>query len=122
MRRGYLYILSADDNRTLIGFPEDVQGILIWSAWKHHNHDRCVVGQEKVGHREVSTVFIGHGHMFETMIFSELDGDPLNDKQWRHESWDEARAFHEHLCEELRTYSDWENDDEAWEDWEFETQ
>ena len=65
----------------------------------------------QVGNRSVSTVFlpIDHGwesgglpYLFETMVFSDSDGDPWTDYQDRWRSWDEAQVGHNRVVARLR--------------------
>jgi hypothetical protein len=78
-----------------------------WGQW--FEKERIPIGRDQVGEARVSTIFLGldHGWMedgkppvlFETMIF----GGEHDDEQYRYTTWDEARAAHVHLVEQLRS-------------------
>jgi len=66
--------------------------------WEEAFRRDRVVGKDQIGDSKVSTVFIGIGHMFETMVFGgELDGE-----QECYETMDEAKAGHAAMCARVR--------------------
>jgi hypothetical protein len=73
------------------------------------NEDRTVA-KSNIGDYFVSTVFLGldhqwHAHgpplLFETMVFGK---EPLNERQERCTTWEEAEVMHEKMCEEVRQH------------------
>lgn len=67
------------------------------------------VGETTVGHRRVSTVFLGLDHgwngvpmWFETMIFSEFANDRLNEWCERYTTWEQAKAGHDAVARRLQ--------------------
>ena len=83
--------------------------LMKWAQW-FETADRHVV-RDKVGDKEVSTVFLGLDYsfdylgkakpiFFETMIFNEK-GEAEDD--WRYCTWEEAEAGHKKIVEELKS-------------------
>ena len=71
-------------------------------------HQDRTVAKSNVGDYWVSTVFLGLDHqwedngpplLFETMVFGK---GPLDERQERCTTWEEAEAMHEAMCEEVR--------------------
>lgn len=60
-----------------------------WAIW-FDSPDR-IVKQEEIDGVQISTVFIGYGHLFETMIF----GGDHDGYQCRCDTWQEAEAEHQ---------------------------
>lgn len=73
-----------------------------WAAW-FENADRIVKQEELENGKYISTVFLGLDHnfgsgpplLFETMVFSEDEGDELDCQ--RYPTWDEAVKGHEEM-------------------------
>ena len=66
------------------------------------------VAKSTIGDYLVSTVFLGLDHqwhehgpplLFETMVFGK---GPLDERQERCTTWEEAEAMHKAMCEEVR--------------------
>ena len=78
------------------------------------------VAKSTIGNYLVSTVFLGldhqwHAHgpplLFETMVFGKaakfsseigVSPDPLDERQERCTTWEQAEEMHEKMCEEVR--------------------
>ena len=84
--------------------PVECDDLIKWAKWfetaKRH------VAQDDIGGVSVSTVFLGIDHawgsgrpvLFETMIF----GGPLDQKQERYSTWEEAEAGHAEMVALVR--------------------
>lgn len=88
------HFILKDGEPVLVSFME-------WARWTEDNSDR-IIAQNNIGDVLVSTIFIGlrTGHlnqMFETMTFLP-NGE---DRQWRCDTLDEARAQHTAAVEEV---------------------
>jgi hypothetical protein len=108
MRPPQWYILDPD-NRPVLATPDG------YNQWIHDcgGHHVRIVEQTKIGHLEISTVFLGMDHrmafdnapvLWETMIFnqdgSDIDMAPL----WgRYHSHQEARLGHKRCVWEVRS-------------------
>lgn len=81
-----------------------IDDFMLFAMW-FEEADRKVAF-DRIGHYEVSTVFLGFDHgfgrgppvLFETMIFINDKGDMCE----RYCTWDEAAAGHARICEKLR--------------------
>lgn len=107
------YILGGKDGRQVI--PVDM---MTWATWLNTG-DR-VVGRDVIGPFKVSTVFLGldHGYriaapgelpyppvLWESMIFTDTCGGPLNNEQDRCSgTWEQAEAMHRRMCDKAREY------------------
>lgn len=89
---GRYYILDAEN------LVVRAAGLLEWGRW-FEDANRHVGYTGITSECRVSTVFLGIDHrhhgrgpplLFETMIF----GGPLDQRQWRYSSWDDADAGH----------------------------
>ena len=70
-------------------------------------HQDRTVAKSTIGDYLVSTVFLGLDHqwhehgpplLFETMVFGK---GPLDERQERCTTWEEAEVMHEKMCEEV---------------------
>jgi hypothetical protein len=76
---------------------------------QQEKQDRTVE-KSTIGDYWVSTVFLGLDHqweddgpplLFETMVFGK---GPLDERQERCTTWEEAEVMHENMCEEVRQH------------------
>lgn len=83
-----------------------------WIEWKRDLVNR-VVRVTNIGKRTVSTVFVGHNQglqseldkgLFETMVFTSYPIVFQDDDEYveRYDTWDEAVAGHEKMCNKVR--------------------
>lgn len=87
-RSGY-YILDSAKNVV----PVDME---TWARWNDSRHREGRVGINKIGHRLISTLFIGYDHsdsdepmVFETVVF------PEENCQARYSTWAQAAKGHQ---------------------------
>ena len=81
-----------------------VSGVAEWDRW-FGTADR-VVANDVIGNSNISTIFLGMDHsfngppplLFETMVF----GGPLEGKQDRCATWEQAEKMHADMCERVR--------------------
>jgi len=107
--------------------PVEEPDLLKWGMWLE-TADRCVALTDFPGVR-ISTVFLGLDHnfsisgppiLFETMIFTARDDDPLYGEMDRYSTWEEAEAGHIRMINRVieAGYVAWPDDlDDGPSDW-----
>lgn len=95
-----------NDKYILVGHEARPATLMEWAKW-YETADRHLAN-DLVGDVRVSTVFLGLDHRFgdsgapilyETMVF----GGPLDQEQWRYETWDEAEKGHADMLTRVRS-------------------
>jgi hypothetical protein len=91
-----LHVLNETHDAVAVSDP------LEWALWFCNDGANARVAFTKLPHLEVSTVFIGCGHvLFETAVFWKVGGTDHVDVVARYRTWDEAEAGHARWVERL---------------------